>query len=83
MAVGLSALRAGRALLSRNIFWYSFLLEAIRAIVRLEGSVKLKKFNAVIGNQTSELPPCSPSANYEFFEFNFKDSLVVVELRPL
>jgi hypothetical protein len=44
MAAGLTTLCAGRANLHRNIFWFSFLLEAeSRAIVRLEGLDKLKK----------------------------------------
>jgi threonine/homoserine/homoserine lactone efflux protein len=40
-----------RALPSTNIFWYSFLLEAVnpKATVWLEGLEKLKKFNEIIG----------------------------------
>jgi hypothetical protein len=40
--------------------WYSFLLEADpKAIVRLEGSGKLKASNDLIRNRTRDLPACS------------------------
>jgi hypothetical protein len=45
MAMRLSALCTGRALFPANIFWYSFLLEAVnlRTIVRLKGLGQLKQ----------------------------------------
>jgi hypothetical protein len=34
--------------------------------VRLDGLVKLKKINDVIGNQTSDLPTCSTNASTNY-----------------
>jgi hypothetical protein len=47
MAVRLSAIRTGRALLFRNIFWYLFLLEAewTQGLVRPEGLSKIEKIS--------------------------------------
>jgi hypothetical protein len=60
--VKLSALRADRALLPRNIFWYSFLLQGEstpKAIVQLEGLGQLKKCNDLIGTRTRDLSACN------------------------
>jgi hypothetical protein len=61
----LPALRTGRALLPRNIYffylWYSFLLEAEKPLgpVRSEGLGKLKQFIHLIRSRTHDLPACS------------------------
>jgi hypothetical protein len=57
MAIRLSALKAGRALLSRNSFMLLVLISVRgsvnpKVIARLEGLGTLKKFNDVIGTRT-------------------------------
>jgi hypothetical protein len=62
MAVRMAALRAGRALVPRDNFWYSFVRGWInpRAIMRLEALGKLKeKINYLIRTRTRDLPACS------------------------
>jgi hypothetical protein len=46
-----------RALLPRNIFRYSFPSQP-QGLLRLEGSVKLKKFNDIVGTRTRDLLAC-------------------------
>jgi hypothetical protein len=64
MAVRLSALRTGRALLSRNIIFRLLVLISVRdlskpqALVRLEGLGKLKTFIQFIASRTRDLPSC-------------------------
>jgi hypothetical protein len=61
MAVRLSASRAGRALLPRNIFSYSFLSEAesIPGPSSAERIRKFEKFSNLIGIPTHDVPACS------------------------
>jgi hypothetical protein len=65
MAMRLSALRAVRALLLRNVYfsasdtYFCWRLSKPLALVRLEGLVKLKKYSDVIGFRTRNLPACS------------------------
>jgi hypothetical protein len=63
MAVNLSALRAGRALLSRNIFLLLVLISVRlikpQGLVRPERFGKLKKFIHLFGSQTRDLPAFS------------------------
>jgi hypothetical protein len=49
----------------RNIFWYSFLLEADQHLdlVRLEGLGQKKTFNEVTGDRTRDLPVCRKRVN--------------------
>jgi hypothetical protein len=57
MAIRVSAIRTSRALLPRNIVWYSFLLEKdLQGLVRPEGLDKLKKLIPFIGPRTRDLP---------------------------
>jgi hypothetical protein len=61
MAVRLSALRTGRALLPRNIISLLLILICERlskpqGVVRLQGSGKLKKCIHLIGTRTRDLP---------------------------
>jgi hypothetical protein len=64
MAVRLSAICAGRALLPRNFFsvpdtHFCQRLSKPQGLMRLEGLVKLKKFNSLLGTRTRDLPTCS------------------------
>jgi hypothetical protein len=62
MAVRLSALSTGRALLPRNIILLLLVLISVKrlsepqGLVRLEGSDKLKKFIHLIGSRIRDLP---------------------------
>jgi hypothetical protein len=65
MAVRLSALGAGRAVLSRNFFFLLLVLITVRGwvkprvIVRLEVLGKLRKFNGLVGTRTRDRQACS------------------------
>jgi hypothetical protein len=61
MAVRLSALRAGSALLPERSSGTHFCkrLNKPQGLVRLEGLGKLKKCNDLIGSLTCDLPACS------------------------
>jgi hypothetical protein len=62
MAVRLSALRTGRALLPRNIIFsasgthFCYSLSEPQGLVRPEGLGKLKKFIHLFGTRTRNLP---------------------------
>jgi hypothetical protein len=70
MAV-MSVLSTGRALLSRNIFLYSYLsgLSNSLAIILLDGLTE-KKINNLAGNSTPDLPACSCLKNMSHKAFD-------------
>jgi hypothetical protein len=65
MAVRLSALRTGRALLPRNIIFVLLVLTSVRGLSKPQGLVlpdglgKLKQIIHPIGSGTRDLPACS------------------------
>jgi hypothetical protein len=61
MAVNLTAIRTGRALLRRKIIFLLLVqrLSEPQGLMRPEGLGKLKKFILLIGSQARDLPACS------------------------